>query len=60
VTAEDGFVYWWPEGLGGFVAAHNLRKLADELDKRNAVWNKNINDYFDNLPPDNDAKGVIF
>lgn len=35
ITCEDGCVYWWPSGNGA-VAAHELRTLADYLDKRNA------------------------
>jgi hypothetical protein len=47
VTAEDEFVYFWPqrETLGMF-AAYELRVLADELDKRNEAWNKNIEEYY--------------
>lgn len=46
VTLEDGFVYYWPKLLDGCLAAHELRELADELDKRNKEWNDNINEYF--------------
>jgi hypothetical protein len=47
VTDVDGFVYWWPEGApNGHFAAHHLRWLADELDRRNEEWQKNIDDYF--------------
>lgn len=45
-TSEDGFVYWWPS-KNGCLAAHHLRILADELDKRNAKWAKEIEEYFD-------------
>jgi len=45
VTDEDGFVYYWPDGsTRGHYASHHLRWLADELDKRNAAWNKVINE----------------
>ncbi len=48
VTDVDGFVYYWPKSdRGGSYAAHHLRQLADELDRRNADWEKQINDYFD-------------
>jgi hypothetical protein len=41
---EDGFEYWFPAiGLGAY-SAHNLRELADELDRRNAAWEKQIKD----------------
>lgn len=46
VTLEDGFVYYWPKGVGA-IPAYQLRQLADELDKRNAEWEKQINEYFD-------------
>jgi hypothetical protein len=37
---EDGYVNWWPtdSSRGGAISAWQLRTLADELDKRNAVW----------------------
>lgn len=38
VTGADGCVMFWPEAdRGGFNAWH-LRALADELDRRNADW----------------------
>jgi hypothetical protein len=45
----DGFVYWWPsqETTGAF-SGYILRAIADELDRRNAEWNKQINNYFEN------------
>ena len=46
VTLDDGFVYYWPSGNGS-LAAYVLRWIADELDKRNKEWNKQINDYFE-------------
>lgn len=47
VTDVDGFVYWWPESTrGGHFSAHHLRWLADELDKRNEVWQRQIEEYF--------------
>ena len=47
VTGEDGYVYYWPEGKHGAQSAVDLRILADELDKRNAAWDKNIQEYFE-------------
>lgn len=42
-TDVDGYVYWWPDGSPhGTHAAHHLRWLADELDKRNAAWDAKI------------------
>lgn len=41
ITFEDGFQYYWPLKSGGF-SAHQLREIADELDRRNAVWDKQL------------------
>lgn len=41
VTGEDGYVVYWPDLRSrslGALAAHHLRWLADELDRRNAEW----------------------
>lgn len=50
VMLEDGYMYYGPKydahqhpdgswsGGGGVLAAHELRAIADELDKRNAAW----------------------
>ena len=47
ITDVDGFVYYWPKNArGGHLAAHHLRALADELDRRNAPWEAQINAYF--------------
>ena len=48
VTDVDGFVYFWPQGTKGHFASHHLRAIADELDRRNEEWNKNIDEYFKN------------
>jgi hypothetical protein len=54
VTLEDGYVYWWPThehvkhsdgsmtGGGGALAAWQLKTIAEELDRRNAEWDKII------------------
>ena len=48
VTDEDGFVYYWPKRCrSGHYAAHQLRALADELDRRNAAWEADIKAYFE-------------
>jgi hypothetical protein len=36
----DGFYYF--DTGHGMLTAHNLRELADELDRRNEDWNKKI------------------
>lgn len=43
---EDGFLYYAPNG-GGAISAHQLRILADELDRRNKDWEEQINKYFE-------------
>lgn len=49
VTDVDGYVYWWPDqSPWGHHASFHLRWLADELDRRNAAWDKQITNYFDN------------
>lgn len=49
VPLEDGFVYYWPSGSGALPAVA-LRALADELDRRNAAWNAEIEAYFEANP----------
>lgn len=46
VTDVDGYEYYWPSGNGHY-AAHHLREIADELDKRNGPWNDIIEEYFE-------------
>lgn len=49
---DDGFYYWWPESYRGAYAAYQLRWIADELDRLNEPYKKQINEYFeDNLAP---------
>jgi hypothetical protein len=39
VTDVDGYIYWWPDrSPHGHLAAHHLRAIADELDRRNKPW----------------------
>jgi len=46
----DGYVYWWPDGSpNGCLAAHHLRELADELDKRNKEWDGIVNKHFERV-----------
>ena len=48
VEGDDGYTYFWPtNGNHGCFSPHELRWIADELDKRNAIWNKSIEDYFE-------------
>lgn len=39
---EDGFQYYFLAGLHGALSANDLRIIADELDRRNATWQKQI------------------
>lgn len=51
ITGDDGFVVYWPTNKrGGYYAAHDLRALADELDRRNAAWEAELNAYFEREP----------
>lgn len=44
---SDGFYYFWQdEDLVGCWTAHNLREIADELDKINKPYRNLIEDYF--------------
>ena len=45
VYLEDGFLYYAPEGKG-CISAHELRTIANELDKRNKAWEEQIDEYF--------------
>jgi hypothetical protein len=47
VVVEDGSTVFWPRKVSGYLAAHVLRWIADELDRRNAPTYKNLNEYFD-------------
>lgn len=46
VTGDDGFVVFWPEGQRGAFEAWHLRIIADELDRRNAPWAAQIDQFF--------------
>lgn len=44
----DGFEYFWPDrGLYGHMEAHHLRWIADELERRNAPWEKEVGEMLD-------------
>lgn len=40
--SDDGYNYYWPAGEGGAIAAEELRALADELDRLNEGWDKEV------------------
>jgi hypothetical protein len=48
VCGDDGYYVYWPRRTGAYPSYH-LRALADELDRRNEVWDKELDEYFDNL-----------
>ena len=45
----DGFWKYRPSG-DGWLESHNLRQIANLLDKLNAPFEKELKEYFDNLP----------
>lgn len=47
VTFDDGFVYYWPQAFRGAYSSQHLKVIADELDRRNAAWEKDIKEYFE-------------
>ncbi len=47
IPGPDGFYVFWPERILGAMGAPHLRVIADELDRLNAPWEKQINEYFD-------------
>ena len=50
VTGDDGFAVYWPDFTRGAMTAGNLRTIADELDRRNAPWQSEIDAYFATAP----------
>ena len=46
VADMDGFYKYWPEGKG-CLTAEELRNLADGLDRINAAWQKQLEEYFE-------------
>jgi len=51
LTLDDGFLYFDPRPACGALSAANLREIADELDRRNAEWAKQIDEYFEHSKP---------
>ncbi len=49
----DGFWKYRPSG-DGWIESHNLRQIADLLDGLNAPYEKELAEYFDNLPKEID------
>jgi hypothetical protein len=53
VFNDDGYIYYFPKELNGYLSSHQLRFIADELDKRNKPWDDSIAEYFANHPNKN-------
>lgn len=49
----DGFWKYRPSG-DGWIESHNLRQIANLLDKLNAPFEKQLFEYFDTLPKEID------
>lgn len=49
VAGDDGFYYYWPEGHGALSSA-DLRIIADELERRNAPLEAELEEYFSEHP----------
>jgi len=60
VRGDDGFYVFWPTTHFGYMHAYQLRWIADELDRLNEPWEKEIKEYFDNLAPEESAESYEF
>lgn len=49
VTGDDGFVFFWPKGCNGGLSEWMLRALADEIERRNAPWAAQLEQYWRDL-----------
>lgn len=51
VQAEDGSYNYWPEASAqrGYIAAHQLRWIADHLDAMNQQWREQLDKACSNL-----------
>jgi hypothetical protein len=43
-ASDDGFIGWWPAKTRGYLTSCDLRIIADELDRRNAEWQRTIDE----------------
>lgn len=41
-TLDDGYLHFWPSPNRGCFSADALRVIADELDRRNEEWDKQV------------------
>lgn len=42
LQVEDGYYQFFPESIGSYYTSDSLRIIADELDKRNVTWDKEV------------------
>lgn len=42
VTGEDGYQVYWPHKAAGFLRSQDLRVIAEELDRRNEPWDRQV------------------
>lgn len=55
IAGDDGFYIFWPTRISsGALTAQDLRIIADELDRRNAPWQSQLEKYFEETPNPND------
>lgn len=51
IQVEDGFYVYWPTSSAqGFLRAHHLRWMADELDRLNKPWDDALEQYMREHP----------
>lgn len=50
IANDDGFYVYWPSS-SGYLNEFQLRIIADELERLNEDWNKQLNEYFDSKIP---------
>lgn len=46
VTGDDGYKIYWPRPNGGGFDSKTLREIADELDRLNAAWDADVQNFF--------------
>lgn len=55
IQVEDGFYNFWPVKNRGYFTAHNLRCIADELDRLNAPIQADLEKYFESTNLDTNS-----
>jgi hypothetical protein len=54
VCGDDGYFVYWPCRVVGALGPHHLRWLADELDRLNAPYDKQLHDFLETKGTDNE------